>query len=94
MAYQYGVYTSENATSIQAGRSAASALPLVFGIAPWWTASKPLTAEEALKPRSVRSYASYQEQYGNADLLGDDGWAHYSLDSFARAWWQIGRAHV
>ena len=87
MAYQYGVYTSENATSIQAGRSAASALPLVFGIAPWWTASKPQTAEEALKPRSVRSYASYQDQYGNADLLASDGWAQYSLDSFARAWW-------
>ncbi len=87
MAYQYGVYTSENATSVQAGRSAASALPLVFGVAPWWTASKPLTAEEALKPCSVRSYASYQEQYGNADLLASDGWAQYSLDSFARAWW-------
>lgn len=90
MAYQYGVYTSENATSIQAGRSAASALPLVFGIAPWWTASKPLTAAEALKPRSVRSYASYQEQYGISSLLGDDGWANYSLDSFARAWWLYG----
>lgn len=90
MAYQYGVSTRELATSVQAGRSASSALPCVVGFAPWWTAENPLSQDEALKPRLVRNFAQYQELYGPADDIRADGWATYSLDSWARAWWLYG----
>lgn len=90
MAYQYGVSTRELATSVQAGRSASSALPCVVGFAPWWTAESPMSQEEALKPRLVRNFAQYQELYGPADDIRADGWARYSLDSWARAWWLYG----
>lgn len=90
MSYQYGVSTREVPTSVQAGRSAASALPCVVGVAPWWTAGEPMSAEEALRPRSVRSFAAYAQRYGAGNQLQASGWAKYSLDSFARAWWLYG----
>ena len=90
MSFKFGVSTSETPTSVQPGRSAPSALPCVVGVAPWWTAEQPLKISDALKPRSIRSFAAYQKEFGAANQLATSGWANFSLDSFSRCWWLYG----